>query len=63
MAGNEFQMAAQDEKLKSSYLAVYQTLQFSKNNKSDAEIADVERRCLFTKYMICKNTYVLILEF
>lgn len=47
-----------DDNLKKSFLNVYQTLQFSKVNKSVAEVADIERRCLFTKYMICKNKYV-----
>ncbi|XP_014208920.1 fidgetin-like protein 1 [Copidosoma floridanum] len=44
------------ENLKRSYLAAYQTLLFSKGNKSKAEIADIERRCLFIKYVTCKNS-------
>ncbi|XP_001602630.2 fidgetin-like protein 1 [Nasonia vitripennis] len=53
MTENDANIAA--DNLSKSYLPAYQTLQFSKANKSNAEIADIERRCLFTKYMICRN--------
>ncbi|KAL7303098.1 hypothetical protein TKK_0004311 [Trichogramma kaykai] len=55
MAGKEFQMS---DELKRSYLAAYQTLRFSTENRqvSDAETADVMRRCLFIKYVSCVNT-------
>ncbi|KAJ8676231.1 hypothetical protein QAD02_012017 [Eretmocerus hayati] len=44
-----------EENLKKSFLNVCQSLQFSKPTKSDAEAVDIERRCLFTKYMICQQ--------
>ncbi|XP_011501867.1 PREDICTED: fidgetin-like protein 1 [Ceratosolen solmsi marchali] len=42
------------EKLKQDYTRVYRTLQILKKGKADARIADIERRCLFTKYVTCK---------
>ncbi|XP_076642919.1 fidgetin-like protein 1 [Halictus rubicundus] len=42
-------------KKKNNFLAAYHTLKFSQADKDDTEIADLERRCLATKYLTAKQ--------
>lgn len=58
MAEDEENSSDIDEKLEKSYLHVIQTLQFSKENKSDEEVAAIQRGVMFTKYVMFKNRYV-----
>ena len=44
------------ENLEQSFLAAYQTLDFTKEDKKNNQVADVLRRYLFTKYVTFKNT-------
>lgn len=39
-----------DENLKSSFLAAFQEVEFSKNNENPFKAIDTERRCHFIKY-------------
>lgn len=49
------QHAGQDLKVeKNNFLAVYQTLKFSKEGKDCFEVADIERRSLAIKCMTAK---------
>ncbi|XP_006623309.1 fidgetin-like protein 1 [Apis dorsata] len=42
-------------KEKNNFLAAYHILKFSKNNKDDTEIVDIERRCFAMKYLTAKQ--------
>lgn len=57
MDTDDTESSALRDNLNKSFLAAYETLQFSKENKSDAEVADIERRCLFMKYTMCNLKY------
>lgn len=39
---------------RNNFLAVYQNLRFSKRDKDDYEVADIERRSLALKYTTAK---------
>lgn len=51
MATNDVEM----NKEKNNFLAAYHILKFSKNNKDDTEIVDIERRCFAMKYLTAKQ--------
>ncbi|XP_017794828.1 PREDICTED: fidgetin-like protein 1 [Habropoda laboriosa] len=42
-------------KIKNNFLAAYHILKFSKADKDDTEIVDIERRCLAIKYLTAKQ--------
>ncbi|XP_043249294.1 fidgetin-like protein 1 [Colletes gigas] len=48
-------MDAAVNKGKDNFLAAYHLLKFSQANKDDAEVADIERRCLAVKYLTAKR--------
>lgn len=51
MATNDVEM----NKEKNNFLAAYHILKFSKNNKDDTEIVDIERRCFAMKYLTARQ--------
>lgn len=46
---------AEISKEKNNFLAAYHISKFSKNDKDDTEIVDIERRCLAIKYLTAKQ--------
>lgn len=46
---------AETNKEKNNFLAAYHILKFSKNDKDDTEVADIERRCFAMKYLTAKQ--------
>ncbi|OAD53839.1 Fidgetin-like protein 1 [Eufriesea mexicana] len=47
---------AEISKKKNNFLAAYHILKFSKNDKDDTEIVDIERRCFAIKYLTAKQS-------
>lgn len=46
---------AEINKEKNNFLAAYHILKFSKNDKDDTEVVDIERRCFAMKYLTAKQ--------